>query len=66
MENRNAYIGQNVEILFKNTIGDNPSVIRKIREKFGIDGRFITAINNGIHCEKAAMDPSPKRSPRPT
>jgi hypothetical protein len=55
-----------VEILFKNTIGDNPSVIRKIREKFGIDGRFITAINNGIHCEKAAMDPSPKRSPRPT
>ncbi|MDR2629107.1 MAG: hypothetical protein LBC30_03920 [Puniceicoccales bacterium] len=53
MENRNAYIGQNVEILFRNTICDNPSVIRKIQEKFGIDGRFVTAINNGIQCEKA-------------
>jgi hypothetical protein len=53
MENRNAYIGQNVEILFRNTICDNPSIIGKIQEKFGIDGRFVTAINNGIQCEKA-------------
>jgi hypothetical protein len=52
-ENSNAHIGKNVETLFKNTICDHREAVEKIREKFKIDGRFLTAINNGVHCEKA-------------
>lgn len=51
--NRNAYIGRNVEILFKNSINDNPSVIAKIQGCFGIDALFLSAISTGIHSEKA-------------
>jgi len=51
--NRNAYIGRNVEVLFKNSIGDNPSILRKIREYFKINSRFLAAISTGIHAEKA-------------
>ncbi len=50
--NRNAYIGRNVEILFKNSIEDNPSVISKIQNHFGIKGRFLNAVSTGIHSEK--------------
>lgn len=50
--NRNAFIGRNVEILFKNSIGDNPTVIDKIKDSFKIDSRFLTAISSGIHGEK--------------
>ena len=42
--NRNAYIGRNVEILFKNSIEDNPSVIAKIQEYFNIKSRFLSYI----------------------
>jgi hypothetical protein len=50
--NRNAYIGRNVEILFKNSIEDNPSVIAKIQGYFGINSRFLNAVSTGIHAEK--------------
>jgi len=50
--NRNAYIGRNVEILFKNSIGDNPNVIKKIQDAFSIQGRFLNAISTGIQAEK--------------
>jgi hypothetical protein len=53
MTNRNAHIGRNVEILFKNSVEDNPSVIEKIQKYFDIDSRFLTAISTGIHSEKA-------------
>lgn len=53
MTNRNAYIGRNVEILFKNSIEDNPSVIEKIQKYFDIESRFLNAISTGIHSEKA-------------
>ena len=53
MLNRNAYIGRNVEILFKNSIGDNPSAIAAIQRHFNIAGRFLGAISTGIHAEKA-------------
>lgn len=39
--NRNAFIGRNVEILFKNSVGDNPSVIKKLQEIFTIEGRSL-------------------------
>lgn len=50
--NRNAYIGQNIETLFKNSIGDHPLAIQAIQEKFKIDGVFLNAIKTGIHGEK--------------
>lgn len=50
--NRNAYIGQDVEMLFKNSIGDQPHIIKSIQEKFKIAGSFITAISTGVHNEK--------------
>ena len=53
MNNRNAFIGRNVEVLFKNSVGDNPSVIEKIQKCFDIEGRFLNAISTGIHSEKA-------------
>ncbi len=52
MNNRNAYIGQNVETLFKNSIGEHKEIIKKIREYLKIEGNFLTAINSGIHNEK--------------
>ena len=52
MQNRNAYIGMNVETLFKNSIGDHPSAIRAIRTKYNLEGRFLNAIKSGIHGEK--------------
>lgn len=51
--NRNAFIGRNVEVLFKNSIGDNPDVIAAIQGYFGIKGRYLNAISTGIHSEKA-------------
>ncbi|MDD9335144.1 hypothetical protein [Candidatus Tisiphia endosymbiont of Metellina segmentata] len=50
--NRNAYIGKNVEVLFKNSIGDHQKIIQKIQENFKIQGNFITAICSGVHNEK--------------
>lgn len=51
--NQNAYIGKNVETLFKNSIGDHIDILNKIRDSFKIEGRFLHAINTGIHAEKA-------------
>lgn len=51
--NRNAFIGRNVEVLFKNSVSDHPVVIEKIREYFKIQGRFLNAISTGIHAEKS-------------
>jgi len=50
--NRNAFIGQNVETLFKNSIGDHPSAVDAIRDKFKIVGYFQGAMKTGIHGEK--------------
>jgi len=50
--NRNAYIGKNVETLFKNSIGDHIDIIDKVIKAFKIEGRFLHAINTGIHAEK--------------
>lgn len=50
--NRNAFIGRNVEILFKNSIGDHPTIIDEIKKSFKLDSRFLNAISSGIHGEK--------------
>ncbi|WP_341755344.1 hypothetical protein [Candidatus Tisiphia endosymbiont of Ptychoptera albimana] len=50
--NRNAYIGKNVEVLFKNSIGDHQKIIQKIQENFKIQGDFVAAICSGVHNEK--------------
>lgn len=52
MTNRNAIAGRNVETLFCNSVGDNVSVIGKLKEAFGIDGRYLNSIKTGIHGEK--------------
>jgi hypothetical protein len=53
MNNKNAYIGKNVEILFKNSVGNHEEICRNIRSYFKIDGHFLTAICSGVKCEKA-------------
>lgn len=50
--NKNAYIGKNVETLFKNSIIDHQEIISKIQNSFKIKGGLITAINSGVHNEK--------------
>lgn len=52
MTNRNAIAGRNVETLFCNSVGDNQSVIDKIKQEFGIEGRYLKSIKTGIHGEK--------------
>ncbi|GHU54338.1 hypothetical protein FACS1894132_08810 [Clostridia bacterium] len=52
--NENAYIGRNIKELIKNTIGHQPDVISKIKEKFkAITGEFESASLSGIYGEKA-------------
>ena len=51
--NENAFIGRNVEVLFKNSVGDVPQVVENIRAKFNLTGTFESAILSGIHGEKA-------------
>jgi len=50
--NRNAYRGRNVEILFRNSVSDHPSVINAIKSAYSITGNFRTGISSGIHAEK--------------
>jgi hypothetical protein len=50
--NRNAFIGRNIEILFKNSIGDNPSAVAKIQAYFGITSRYLQSMSTGMQNEK--------------
>jgi len=50
--NRNAYRGRNIELLFRNSIGDHPQAINTIKTTFGIQGKYRTGISSGIHAEK--------------
>ena len=55
--NRNAYRGRNVEILFRNSVSDHPSVINAIKSAYSITGNFRTGISSGIHAEKRDVRP---------
>lgn len=46
------WTGNNVEILFKNSIGDNPSVVESIGEAYSISGKFSRVLQTGIHANK--------------
>ena len=50
--NYNAFIGRNVEILFKNSVGDNPIAMSAIQQHFMIEGRYLNSVSTGIHSEK--------------
>ena len=47
--NKNAYAGMNTEQLIKNSIGDHPDVIKKLKDKFNIKGSFENASSSGIY-----------------
>lgn len=51
--NKNAILGRNVEILFKNSVRDNPDVVSKIKTHFGIVGDLDASMQAGIYGEKA-------------
>ena len=51
--NKNAILGRNVEILFKNSVRDNPDVVSKIKSHFGILGKLDASMQSGIYGEKA-------------
>lgn len=53
VSNRNAYIGKDAELLFKNSIVYHSNIIDKVRDIFGIKGNFSYAINTGMYAEKA-------------
>jgi len=51
--NRNAYAGMNIEHLIKNSIVDHPSIIKKLQEKFNIEGAFSNTSGGGIYGDKS-------------
>lgn len=48
MNNKNAYIGKNIETIFKNSIIDYADVVKKIQNIFAIDSRLVTTINEKL------------------
>ena len=53
MTNSNADIGKNVEILFRNSIGNYPDVIDEIKRYYRIRSGYRTAIISGRQGDKA-------------
>lgn len=51
--NKNAILGRNVEILFKNSVKDNPNVVSKIKSHFKIDGDLDSSMLSRIYRDKA-------------
>lgn len=55
--NRNAYRGRNVEILFRNSVSDHPSVINAIKSAYSITGNFRTGISFSDRYRTRPADP---------
>jgi hypothetical protein len=53
MTNRNAFIGMDVERLFKNSIKSRSNVLRALRDHFRIDGEFAAAYSTGTDAGKS-------------
>lgn len=53
MANQNAFIGMDVEKLFKNTIGRHPEVLDKLQRHFGIDGDYAKSFSTGTDAGKS-------------
>jgi hypothetical protein len=53
MGNQNAFIGMEVERLFKNTIARHPEVIQALKTHFGIRGEFAKSFSTGADAGKS-------------
>jgi hypothetical protein len=53
MVNTNAYIGMDVERLFKNSVRNSPDVIEQLRNHFSISGTFATSYKTGTDAGKS-------------
>ena len=51
--NRNAFAGMNIQILFKNSIVDHPAIIKKLKESFNIQGALSNTAGGGIYGDKS-------------
>jgi len=51
--NRNAFAGMNIEVLIKNSIVDHPAVIKKLKERFNIQGVLANTAGGGIYGDKS-------------
>jgi hypothetical protein len=52
MQNRNAYVGKNLETLFANSLKDRQGIIDKIRKAFNIEGNLESRCRTGTHKDK--------------
>lgn len=53
MTNQNAFIGMDVERLFKNSIGKNKKALRALIDRFEIEGEFAKAFSTGTDAGKS-------------
>lgn len=53
MTNRNAFIGMDIERLFKNSIQHHPVVLEKLKDNFKIEGEFAKAFSTGTDSGKS-------------
>jgi hypothetical protein len=53
VNNKNALDGRKAETLFKNSLDSQLAIINKLREAYGINGKFETVTLGGIYGDKA-------------
>jgi hypothetical protein len=53
MSNKNAYIGMDVERLFKNSVRNNSIVLNTLKDHFSINGEFATSYKTGTDSGKS-------------
>lgn len=51
--NKNAYAGRNIESLIKNSIVDQPTVIKRLKDRFAIQGDLDNTAGGGIYGDKS-------------
>lgn len=51
--NKNAFAGMNIEVLIKNSIVDHPAVIKKLKERFNMQGALANTAGGGIYGDKS-------------
>ena len=54
--NRNAFAGMNIEVLIKNSIVDHPAVIKKLKERFNIQGVLANTAGGGIYGDNQMLE----------
>jgi hypothetical protein len=53
MMNQNAFIGMDIERLFKNSIGHHPDVLNTLKRHFGIRGEYAKSFSTGTDAGKS-------------